>query len=572
MRSTLYHLLVTGLLVLAVHAYGQDARPAPYRITKEARSKKGMVVTAHPLASRAGLKVLRNGGNAADAAVAAQLALAVVYPRAGNLGGGGFLVYRNADGRVTTLDFREMAPENAHREMYLDATGEVIPDMSTLGAAAAGVPGSVAGRAETHQGLGRTTRWATLVRPAIRLARRGFRLTGEEAERLNAYRNDFLENNPWPVPFVRERPWQVGDRLVQDELAHTLKRIAREGTAGFYAGDNAAALIRVMDTLNGHITTVDLEGYAPKWREPFRITWRDYTLYTMGPPSSGGVILGQVLAMVDSHLHAALGGRNAANIHLVVEAERRAFADRAKFLGDADHYPVPLDTLVSESYIREKMNSFDPANATPSEEIAPGKVDLRRERFETTHLSVTDRYGNAAAVTTTLNDNFGCKVWVPGGGYLLNNEMDDFSVKPGVPNIYGLIGGEANAIAPKKRPLSSMSPTIIERGGRLWLVLGTPGGSTIPTSVLQVFLNAGPFGMPLLESVQAARYHHQWLPDEIQCEAGVLTADVRATLEAMGHRIREVDRIGLVEAITVDARGVMTGVADPRGDDHASGW
>src|SRR5690606_24072051 len=246
--------------------------------------------------------------------------------------------------------------------------------------------------------------------------------------------------------------------------------------------------------------------------------------------------------------------------------------DRATFLGDADHYPVPLDTLLSASYIQEKMKSFDPARATPSEEIAPGKVDIRRERFETTHLSVTDRYGNAAAVTTTLNDNFGCKVWVPGGGYFLNNEMDDFSVKPGVPNIYGLIGGEANAIAPHKRPLSSMSPTIIEREGRLWLVLGTPGGSTIPTSVLQVFLNAGPFHMTLFESVRAARYHHQWLPDEIQCEAAVFNADVRATLEAMGHRIRQVDRIGLVEAIAVNASGVMTGVADPRGDDHASGW
>jgi gamma-glutamyltranspeptidase/glutathione hydrolase len=563
---------VTGSFVLTFPAYGQDGRYEPYRITKEARSKKGMVVTAHPLASRAGLKVLRKGGNAADAAVAAQLALAVVYPRAGNLGGGGFLVHRGADGTVTTLDFREMAPGKAERDMYLDETGAVIPGMSTRGAAAAGVPGSVAGLAETHAHLGRTTRWSSLVKPAIRLARRGFRLTAEEADRLNRYRNDFIDNNPWPLPFVRDEPWQARDRVVQDELANTLKQIAREGKAGFYAGDKAAALLRVMDTLNGQITADDLEAYAPKWREPFRIEWQDYTLYTMGPPSSGGVILGQILAMLDGRLDGAPGAGNAANIHLVVEAERRAFADRAKFLGDADHYPIPLDTLLSASYILEKMRAFDPARATPSEAIAPRKVNILPERFETTHLSVTDRYGNAAAVTTTLNDNFGCKVWVPGGGYFLNNEMDDFSVKPGVPNIYGLIGGEANAIAPYKRPLSSMSPTIIEREGRLWLVLGTPGGSTIPTTVLQVFLNAGPFGMTLFESVGAPRYHHQWLPDEILCEAGVFTADVMAKLEAMGHRIKEVDRIGLVEAITVDARGIMTGVADPRGDDHASGW
>jgi gamma-glutamyltranspeptidase/glutathione hydrolase len=572
MKSLLVNALLIGLIAMPFPARGQDVRHEPYRIVKEAQSKKGMVVTAHPLASRAGLKVLRKGGNAADAAVAAQLALAVVYPRAGNLGGGGFLVHRDADGKVITLDFREMAPANAHRDMYLDPTGEVIPDMSTRGAAAAGVPGSVAGLAETHAQLGRTTRWSTLVKPAIRLARRGFRLTADEADRLNRYRNDFIDNNPWPMPFIRESPWAVGDRLVQDELANTLKRIAREGKAGFYAGDNADALLRVMDTLNGLITAGDLEGYTPKWREPFRIAWQDYTLFTMGPPSSGGVILGQILAMLDDHLDDALGNGNAANIHLVVEAERRAFADRARYLGDADHYPVPMDTLLSASYILEKMKSFDPASATPSEAIAPGKVNVRRERFETTHLSVTDRYGNAAAVTTTLNDNFGCKVWVPGGGYFLNNEMDDFSVKPGVPNIYGLIGGEANAIAPHKRPLSSMSPTIVERNGRLWLVLGTPGGSTIPTSVLQVFLNAGPYGMTLYESVNAPRYHHQWLPDEIQCEAGVFTADSRATLEAMGHRIREVDRIGLIEAIGVDARGIMTGVADPRGDDHASGW
>jgi len=547
-------------------------RPDVYAVRKSATSKKGMVVSAHPLASEAGLLVLRQGGNAVDASVAVQLALAVVYPRAGNLGGGGFLVYRDPQGEVLSLDYREKAPAAASRDMFLDPEGNVIAGMSRTGIQAAAVPGTVAGLFAMHQRLGRIRDWSVLVEPAIRLAREGFRITRLEAERLNSFRETFLANNTTPLPFVKETPWQPGDRLVQPDLANTLEVIARSGSEGFYRGPVARALLDHMKALGGLITDEDLRTYSATWREPLRIPFREYTLHAMGLPSSGGVLLGQILPMIDGQLDISKGSRDAGNIHLTIEAERRAFADRAAFLGDSDYYPVAVDSLWDPAYLLARMASFDPDRATPSLDIAPGEVQLVREKFETTHLSVTDRFGGAASVTTTLNENYGCKVWVPGAGYFLNDEMDDFSAKPGVPNSFGLIGGEANAIAAGKRPLSSMTPAIIEKDGHVWLVVGTPGGPTIITTVLQVFLNAGPYGLPLREAVAMPRYHHQWLPDEVLCEPSTFSPPVRNRLEQMGYRFREVAYIGLVEAILVSPKGRMTGVADIRGDDHASGW
>lgn len=564
--------LWAAALTLLVAGCTQRTGSEIYRIEKKAVSGKGMVVSAHPLASEAGLQILRKGGNAADAAIAVQLALAVVYPRAGNLGGGGFLVYRDEAGKVTALDYREKAPMGASRNMYLDSTGAVLPGKSTRGAGAAGVPGTMAGLAETHEHLGRLADWSTLVQPAISLARNGFRLTQLEADRLNANREAFLAHNAGPIPFVRTEPWKAGDLLVQPELANTLERIAQEGANEFYIGETADAMVMLMEKQHGLITHEDLRQYAPRWRDPIRIPWREYTLHTMSLPSSGGILIGQILEMIDETLRPEKGCRDAGNVHLLVEAERRAYADRAAYLGDSDHYPVPVDSLLSAAYLAGKFASFNPGKATPSTEIAPGEVKLTRERFETTHLSVVDRFGNAASVTTTLNDNYGCKVWVPGGGYFLNNEMDDFSIKPGAPNIYGLIGGEANSIIPGKRPLSSMTPTIIEKHGKLWLVLGSPGGPTIITTVLQVFLNAGPFGLSAEEAVRTARYHHQWLPDEIMIEPDAFSPALADTLARMGHHFRQVEYIGLVEVIHIGPDGVLTGVADHRGDDHASGW
>lgn len=572
MNKRIYRILI-GFAIIGSWLAGCSApREVIYNFQKTATSAKGMVVAAHPLASEAGLLMLRQGGNAIDAAVAVQFALAVVYPRAGNLGGGGFLVYRDPDGQVLSLDYREKAPAAASRDMYLDPEGKAIDGLSRTGVLAAGVPGTVAGLFEMHQRLGRIRQWSRLVEPAIQLARNGFRLTRLEADRLNSFRQVFLDQNTRPLPFVKESPWQPGDLLVQPELAATLEAIARDGRDGFYRGATAQALIDHMKTLGGLISADDLRSYSAVWRSPLRIRWREYTLFTMGLPSSGGILMGQILSMIDPRLDASAGCREPANIHLMVEAERRAFADRAAFLGDADHYPVPVDSLLASNYLQARMNSFDPQKATPSSSIAPGEARMTREKFETTHLSVTDRFGGAASVTTTLNDNYGCKVWVPGAGYFLNNEMDDFSIKPGIPNSYGLVGGEANAVAPDKRPLSSMTPTIIEKEGRLWLVVGTPGGPTIITTVLQIFMNAGPYGLPLREAVDMPRYHHQWLPDEIVCEPVAFPPSIRARLEAWGHHFREVSYIGLVEAIGIDGKGRMTGVADTRGDDHASGW
>ena len=560
-----------GLLFILVFAACKKISDSGlYDIHKSAESSKGMVVTAHPLATDAGLQILAKGGTAADAAVAVQFALAVVYPRAGNLGGGGFLTYRNEQGEIFTLDYREKAPALADRDMYLDSLGELIPDLSQNGILAAGVPGSVAGMVETHRVFGKL-RWALLLEPAIRLARNGFRITSSEAGRLNAYKDAFLEFNPDSIPFISKTSWQEGDLLVQPDLAATLQMIANEGHDGFYNGTNATYLVNTVQEHGGLITREDLLSYEALWRRPVSFRWRDYEIHSVGLPSSGGILLGQLFKMVDSRLVDSLGPRHPLNVHLIVEAERRAYADRARYLGDADFFYVPVDSLLSEQYLSHRFSDFDVDAASISSALDSAAYYLQKESFETTHLSITDANGNAAAVTTTLNDNYGSKVWVPGGGYFLNNEMDDFSVKPGVPNLYGLVGSEANAIAPNKRMLSSMTPTIVEKSGALYMVAGTPGGSTIITTVFQVILHHTAFGMDINEAVQFPRFHHQWLPDEIMYEEDAFSDTLIHRLNEMGHQLREVHQIGLVEAISVDEQGIMHGAADKRGDDHAAG-
>ncbi len=567
------HSLFIQLAVMALIVLGcKRNSPAAFEIHKSATGSKGMVVTAHPLASEAGLHILRQGGNAADAAIAVQLALAVVYPRAGNLGGGGFMVYRHADGTVTTLDFREKAPLASHRDMYLDSTGSVIPNSSTTGILAAGIPGTVAGLAEMYRVHGGLTPWPKLFEPAIHLAEKGFRLTALEADRLNRYRGEFLQHNPAEMPFISNKPWKEGDLLRQKELAGTLRLLASEGRKAFYAGPIKEMVLKVSQEKNGCFSDQDFVSYEAEWRAPVSIRWRDFTLYTMGLPSSGGILLSQILAMIDPMLSDSLGHHDPYHIHLLAEAERRAYADRAAYLGDADYYPVAVDTLKSISYLLRKWSDFDPGQATPSHSIYASSIQIDKETFETTHLSITDALGNAIAITTTLNDNYGCKVWVPEAGFFLNNEMDDFSIKPGTPNLYGLIGGEANAIAPGKRMLSSMTPTIVEHQGHLYMALGSPGGSTIITSVLQVFLNKAVFGMSIDSAVSSSRYHHQWLPDEILVEEHAFDHQLQNQLIGMGHKINEVHQIGLIEAIWIDSAGTYHGAADPRGDDHATGW
>jgi len=533
---------------------------------------KGMVVTAHPIASEVGLDILKQGGNAADAVIAVQFALAVVYPRAGNIGGGGFLMYRDSSGEISSLDYREKAPLAASRDMYLDANGKVIEGLSLNGILASGIPGSVAGMYETHIRFGKLQLWSKLVEPAIKLAKDGFRLSAQDANYLNESRESFIKHNHYKIPFVKKKPWKEGDRLVQKDLAATLQLIADLGARGFYSGKNANTLEAFCQEQHGIITKKDLADYKAVWRDPIHLHWRDCDLYTMGPPSSGGIVLGQILKMIDQNLVDSLGYRNVENIHLIVEAERRAYADRASYLGDDDFFPVPVDSLLDAKYLQIKFSDFKKDSATHSAMVNSDPAKFSKEHFETTHISIADADGNAVSVTTTLNNNFGSKVWVPGGGYFLNDEMDDFSVKPGEPNLFGLIGGEANAIAPGKRMLSSMTPTIIEKNGKLWMVLGTPGGSTIITSVLQVFLNVEAFNMTLPDAVATLRYHHQWLPDEITFEKGAFATSLEDSLIAMGYKLHPIEKIGAVEAILIDDAGRLHGAADPRGEDRASGW
>lgn len=543
--------------------------------TRPVYAQNGMVVSASRWASEVGVEILKQGGNAVDAAVATGFALAVTYPQAGNIGGGGFMVARFRNGLTFTLDYREKAPALAFRDMYLDSAGNVLPGASLSGVLAAGVPGSVDGllKAWETYGSGRISR-QQLLRPAIYLALHGFPLTRRYAQLLNAYRDFFAQDDGAAKVFIKRdgTSWQEGDRLIQRDLARTLKLIARYGREGFYEGKVADYIVAEMQAGNGIITHEDLQNYHSKFRPPMEGSYKNYTIISMGPPSSGGVLLVEMLNMLESFPLDSLGWNSSAYVHLLTEVERRAYADRAELLGDSDFWDVPVATLTSKYYARERIRDFDPISATPSSSIYAG-LPPPAESQETTHYSVVDKEGNAVSVTTTINTSFGCGVLVEGAGFFLNNEMDDFSLKPGVPNVYGLVGNEANAIQAGQRPLSSMTPTIVLRDGQLFMVIGTPGGSKIITTVLQVILNVVEFDMDIQEAVAAPRVHSQWLPDIIFAEPWALSVDVQRNLEQKGHvlQIYPGDAIGRANGILILEDGLYGG-ADPRGENEAVGY
>lgn len=559
-------------LLLSLSSTAVFAQKLNYSSNKNALGSQAMVVSPHPLASEVGLSILKAGGNAVDATIAVQFAQAVVYPRAGNIGGGGFMVIRMNNGETATIDYREKAPRKAHRNMYLDQAGNIVPGLSTKGHLAAGVPGTVDGLIQAHEKYGKLS-FQQLIQPAIELAEKGYPISQTEAARLNRFQEDFKAVNDEPNPFIKEN-WKEGDILQQSLLAKTLTRIQQKGRAGFYKGKVAKAIVKEMKEGNGIISKRDLSKYRAQWREAVSGQYKDYTVISMPPPSSGGVALLQLLKMVEDYPIEDWGFHDPRSIHLMVEAERRAYADRSQHLGDMDFYPVPIDSLLSKDYVEERMANFSPQKASLSSDILAGAFQGQiKESFETTHSSVVDKDGNAVSLTTTLNSNFGCKVWVDEAGFFLNNEMDDFSSKPGVPNQFGLVGAEANAIQPGKRMLSSMTPTIIEKDGELFMVIGAPGGSTIITAVFQVFLNVAAFGMDLEAAVNASRFHHQWLPDRILIEKDGMNEELKEKLKALGHQLYEVNYMAVIKAIHRLQDGSLQGVGDRRNpDDDAKGY
>ena len=532
----------------------------------------GMVATRSSWASQVGADILSRGGNAVDAAVAVGFAMAVTYPSAGNLGGGGFMVIHLADGTVITNDHREKAPSAASRDMFLDENGDVIKELSLHSHLAAGVPGSVAGLLDVLEKHGTMTR-AQIIQPAIDLAAKGIVLDRDMAEGFARRAEAFAKYPASAAIFTHDgKPYQIGDRWVQKDLAATLRRIKDKGRAGFYQGKTADLLVAEMQRGGGLISHQDLLDYRSVWREPIRGTYRGHEIISMPPPSSGGVLLVQMLNMLEAHDLAAMGYGSAQAIHTIVEVERRAYADRAQHLGDMDFYPVPIGQLTDKEYAKARFADFDPAKAGLSEDIEAGQLPF--ESMETTHASVMDAKGNAVAYTTTLNLSYGSKIVVAGAGFLLNNEMDDFSVKENVANYYGVIGREANSIEAGKRMLSSMTPTIVVKDGAPMLVTGSPGGSTIITTTMQVILNVIDHQMSLSDAVSSPRFHHQWLPDRVLVEPFALSPDTRVVLESMGHgQLLDLGtRFALGDANSVlrTERG-YEGMADPRNAGTAVG-
>lgn len=535
-------------------------------------TEQAMVVSAHPLASAAGADILRRGGNAVDAAVAVQFALAVVYPDAGNIGGGGFLVLRQQDGSIDALDYREEAPAAATRDMYQNEEGEVMEGLSVKGHLAAGVPGTVDGMVRAHEKYG-SMPWEELVQPAVDLAGKGFPLTEKEAKKLNEQRDDFIEYSTRRPEFILKDRWREGDTLRLPDLATTMTLIRNQGRAGFYEGVTAENIVQEMERGGGIITKEDLKDYHSVWREPLTGSYRDYKIISMPPPSSGGIALIQLLAITEEYPVGEWGWNTVKTAHFMIEAERRVYADRAKHLGDPAYYDVPVENLLDTAYIKQRMDNFSMKKASDSDEVSAGEP-APYESPNTTHYSIVDPEGNAVSVTTTLNSSFGAKVFVDGAGFLLNNEMNDFSIKPGYPNIYGLVGGEANAIEPGKRMLSSMTPTILEKERELFMVVGSMGGSTIITTVYQIILNVIAHDFPMQGAVNAGRFHHQWKPDWVLSELGALGIGTGLRLWLKGHKIapKTGDGIGRADAILVLPDGKLEGGAEPRGDDAAKGF
>ncbi|GLR19682.1 gamma-glutamyltransferase [Portibacter lacus] len=547
----------------------QSSPESIYPLNKSIQAKNAAVVTAHYVASEVGKSILEKGGNAVDAAIAVQFALDVCFPVAGNIGGGGFMIYRENGGAVYTLDYREKAPLAATADMYLDENGDADLNKSQLGHLAVGVPGSVDGMVQAYKRFSKLKDWKTLVQPSVDIAKKGFKLTASQAAYLNETKPKFEKANTRPNQFSDSKRFKTGELLVQKDLARVYEAIRDNGREGFYGGWVADSIVAEMKRGNGIITLEDLEKYQAKWREPVAGYYDDYKVYSMAPPSSGGVLLIQMLEMLEDYDLKDMGFHSTESIHLITEVERRAFADRAKHLGDTDFYPVPLKEMMDSLYARKRMIDFDPKQASLSSQIGAGEL---KESEQTTHFCIVDNEGNAVSITTTLNGGYGSKVIVGGTGIFLNNEMDDFSAKPGTPNMFGLIGAEANKIEPEKRMLSSMTPTIIEKNGELVMVLGTPGGSTIITSVLQVALNYMEFGMDANEAVQASRFHHQWLPNVITSEKSAISPEVLKELNSMGHEVVIRGKIGRMEAIIKMQDGSLDAAADTRGDDHASGY
>ena len=557
MRKTLYAVLLLSVTL--------SAQYTDINIIKEVKVKnKGVVVSAHPLASEAGAKILKQGGNAFDAAIATQLALAVVYPQAGNIGGGGFLVGTTSDGKNIALDYRETAPSKASFDMYWDKKGNANTDLSQNGRLAVGVPGSVSGMFETTKYA--RLPFSTLIEPAIDLAEKGFAITEQEAGLLNAHKNDFLKHNKNKIAFVKDNLWKAGDLLLQPELAETLKRIQKVGEKEFYEGKTAELIVGEMKLGNGIIQRKDLKNYKTKERKALVFNYKDHQVVSMPMPSSGGTLLAQMLKMVSYEDLSKYQMNSEEAVQIMVEAERRAYADRAEYMGDPDFIEDKTQMLISNDYLKSRWKSFDKNTATPSKDVGKIINPNQKESTETTHISILDKFGNAVSVTTTLNGLYGSKTVVSGAGFFLNNEMDDFSVKPGVPNMYGAVGGEANKIQPGKRMLSSMTPTVVLKDGKVKMVVGTPGGTTIPTSVFQAIVDVIDFKQNANFSVNAPKFHHQWLPEVVKVENNFPETTIKA-LEKKNYKFEKIKQIGRTEAILVDENQNIHAVADGRGDD-----
>ncbi|ERH63740.1 MULTISPECIES: gamma-glutamyltransferase [Pantoea] len=570
-------LLMSFTVVQGAQAAPASAPPVSYGVDSDTfhpvKAQHGMVASVDAMATRVGVDILKQGGNAVDAAIAVGFALAVTHPQAGNLGGGGFMLLRTAAGRTTAIDFREMAPARASRDMFLDKQGNADSKLSLTSHLASGTPGTVAGFALAAQKYG-TLPLSTLLAPAIKLARDGIIVNDALADDLATYGKENLINhdNSRAIFYKADgQPYQKGDRLVQKNLAHSLQLIAQQGPDAFYKGKIADEIAAEMAQHGGLIGKADLAAYRAVERKPVSGSYRGYEVFSMPPPSSGGIHIVQILNILENFDLAKWGFGSADAMQVMAEAEKYAYADRSEYLGDPDFVKVPQQALTSKAYAKTLAQQIDVNKARPSADIKPGKL-APYESNQTTHFSVVDKDGNAVAVTYTLNTYFGSGVVAGNSGILMNNEMDDFSAKPGTPNVYGLVGGEANAIQPAKRPLSSMSPTIVAKDGKTWLVTGSPGGSRIITTVLQMVVNSIDFGMNVAEATNAPRFHHQWLPDQLRVEKG-FSPDTLRLLEAKGQHVKVLPAMGSTQSIMIGPDGMRYGASDPRSvDDLSAGY